>query len=77
MLKYNKLSAYQQIVYGGYGPYIVHGAAGTGKSFPLRMIAFGLKQQGIEPIILASTGVVAFSIGGQIIHRFFGISVSD
>ncbi|CEI97459.1 hypothetical protein RMCBS344292_11591 [Rhizopus microsporus] len=41
------------------------------------MIAFGLKQQGIEPIILTPTGVAAFPIGGQTIHKFFGISVSD
>lgn len=51
----------------------VSGAAGTGKSFLLRMLERYYRIHGYYVCKLAPTGVAAFNINGQTIHRFFGI----
>lgn len=51
----------------------VSGAAGTGKSYLLRMLERYYRIHGYHVCKLAPTGVAAYNINGQTIHRFFGI----
>lgn len=51
----------------------VSGAAGTGKSFLLKMFERHYRIQGYHVFKLAPTGVAAHNIGGQTLHRFFGM----
>jgi ATP-dependent DNA helicase PIF1 len=53
------------------------GAAGTGKSFLLKKIIVQLTtQHGLENVgVTASTGLAAFNIGGQTLHRWAGIGL--
>lgn len=56
--------------------YIIYGAAGTGKSFVLNALKLYLTLQQLQPVVLAPTGVAAHSVGGQTIHRFFGLTLN-
>lgn len=51
------------------------GAAGTGKSYLLRMIISKLRNGRATPriAVTATTGLAAYSIGGQTIHRWSGL----
>jgi hypothetical protein len=53
---------------------LISGAAGTGKSFLLQMFKKYYRIHGYHVFKLAPTGVAAHNIGGQTIHRFFGIT---
>ncbi|KAG1490493.1 hypothetical protein G6F54_010682 [Rhizopus delemar] len=53
---------------------VVSGAAGTGKSYLLRMLERYYKLQNCKVFKLAPTGVAAHNISGQTIHRFFGLT---
>jgi len=52
----------------------ITGGGSVGKSFLLRMIQLGLQELQVEVVKLAPTGIAAQNIGGQTIHRFFGMS---
>lgn len=52
----------------------ITGAAGTGKSTLLRVVARFAKSENFEIIRLAPSGVAAVNIGGQTIHRWFRIA---
>lgn len=52
----------------------VSGAAGTGKSFLLKMLERYYRIHGYHVFKMAPTGVAAHNINGQTMHRFFGIN---
>ncbi len=52
------------------------GAAGTGKSFVIKMLLDFLEKNGIFIGRTASTGVAALNIGGSTLHSFFGIGLA-
>ncbi|SAM02760.1 hypothetical protein [Absidia glauca] len=54
-------------------PVLIHGGAGTGKSFLLSTIDMHYTSIGYIVIKLAFTGVAAHNINGSTIHRFFGL----
>jgi ATP-dependent exoDNAse (exonuclease V) alpha subunit len=60
----------------GYNVFIT-GSAGTGKTFILNNYISYLKERGIIPSIVASTGIAASHINGQTIHSFFGIGIKE
>ncbi|CAO3619298.1 unnamed protein product [Cunninghamella blakesleeana] len=53
-------------------PVLIHGSAGTGKSYLLKAIEIQYQLLNFSVIKLALTGVAAHNIGGSTIHRFFG-----
>lgn len=55
------------------------GAAGTGKSFLLRQVVQGLKRSRAESelAITATTGLAAYHVGGQTLHRWAGIRTGE
>ena len=53
----------------------ISGRAGTGKSEIIREVMRQKKEDGIEPVLLAPTGIAAENIGGLTIHRFFGFPI--
>ncbi|KAJ2955692.1 hypothetical protein NQZ79_g8342 [Umbelopsis isabellina] len=55
-------------------PTIVHGGAGTGKSFLLDTISLHYSQLRYTVFRLAYTGVAAYNINGVTLHRFFGMA---
>ncbi|CEP08961.1 hypothetical protein, partial, partial [Parasitella parasitica] len=55
----------------------VSGAAGTGKSYLLKMFERHYKLEGYKIFKLAPTGVAAFNVSGITIHRFFGMASSS
>jgi hypothetical protein len=52
----------------------ISGAAGTGNSLFLKMFERYYRIHGYHVFKLAPTGVAAFNIGGQTLHRFFGMT---
>lgn len=52
----------------------IMGAAGTGKSYLLKAFKYHYTQLGYCVVTLAPTGVAAYNIHGQTIHRFFGMT---
>lgn len=71
-----QLQVYMDIVSDNVtGPVFVTGGGGVGKSFPLRMIELGLQRQHqVHVVKLAPTRIASQNIGGQTLHRFFGMS---
>ena len=55
--------------------YLVQGAAGTGKSKLLSLVAKNLEKHNLTYQKLSYTGVASSLIGGQTLHRFFKIRV--
>ncbi|CEP13923.1 hypothetical protein [Parasitella parasitica] len=55
----------------------VSGAAGTGKSYLLKMFERHYKIEGYKIFKMARTGVAAFNVSGVTIHRFFGMNNSS
>lgn len=53
------------------------GSAGTGKTFVLNKYIEYLKERGIEPAIVAPTGIAASHIGGKTIHSFFSVGIRE
>lgn len=53
------------------------GSAGTGKTYILNQYIQYLKERGINPAIVAPTGIAASHIGGMTIHSFFGIGIRE
>ena len=53
------------------------GSAGTGKTYLLNKYITYLKERGIEPAIVAPTGIAASHIGGMTIHSFFGLGIME
>ncbi|EKE20469.1 MAG: hypothetical protein ACD_7C00567G0004, partial [uncultured bacterium] len=53
------------------------GSAGTGKTFVINKYIKYLKERGIEPAIVAPTGIAASHIGGKTIHSFFSIGIKE
>ncbi|KAG1445638.1 hypothetical protein G6F46_012277 [Rhizopus delemar] len=52
----------------------ISGAAGTGKSFVLRILESHYRLKGYKVFKMAPTGVAAHNISGQTLHRFFGMT---
>ncbi|CEP08713.1 hypothetical protein, partial, partial [Parasitella parasitica] len=59
----------------GQNLHAVYGAAGTGKSFLLNMLKHKFITMGYHPVVLAPTGIAAYTAGGQTIDRFFGLNM--
>jgi len=53
------------------------GSAGTGKTYLVNKYTTYLKERGIEPAIVAPTGIAASHIGGMTIHSFFGLGLQE
>ena len=53
------------------------GSAGTGKTFLLNKYITYLRERGVEPAIVAPTGIAASHIGGMTIHSFFGLGLME
>ncbi|KKP65199.1 MAG: hypothetical protein UR60_C0006G0021 [Candidatus Moranbacteria bacterium GW2011_GWF2_34_56] len=53
------------------------GSAGTGKTFVINKYIEYLKERGINPAIVAPTGIAASHIGGKTIHSFFSIGIKE
>lgn len=53
------------------------GSAGTGKTYLLNEYITYLKERGVEPAIVAPTGIAASHIGGMTIHSFFGLGIVE
>ena len=53
------------------------GSAGTGKTYLLNKYIQYLKERGVDPSIVAPTGIAASHINGTTIHSFFGIGIRE
>ncbi|MEF3692125.1 MAG: helix-turn-helix domain-containing protein [Candidatus Moraniibacteriota bacterium] len=53
------------------------GSAGTGKTFVINKYIRYLRERGVEPAIVAPTGIAASHIGGKTIHSFFGLGIRE
>lgn len=53
------------------------GEPGTGKTFTINRYVAYLKSCGIEPAVVASTGIAATHIGGRTIHSWSGIGIAS
>lgn len=53
------------------------GSAGTGKTFVINQYIQYLRERGIEPAIVAPTGIAASHIGGKTIHSFFSVGIRE
>lgn len=53
------------------------GSAGTGKTYVINKYINYLRERGINPAIVAPTGIAASHIGGKTIHSFFSIGIRD
>lgn len=53
------------------------GSAGTGKTFVINQYIDYLRERGIEPAIVAPTGIAASHIGGKTIHSFFSVGIRE
>lgn len=53
------------------------GSAGTGKTFVVNQYIEYLRERGVEPAIVAPTGIAASHIGGKTIHSFFSIGIKE
>lgn len=53
------------------------GSAGTGKTYVINQYIEYLRERGIEPAIVAPTGIAASHIGGKTIHSFFSVGVRE
>jgi ATP-dependent DNA helicase PIF1 len=51
------------------------GSAGTGKTHVVNRYIKYLRERGVEPAIVAPTGIAASHIGGKTIHSFFAIGI--
>ncbi|KAG1044883.1 hypothetical protein G6F43_011385 [Rhizopus delemar] len=69
-------AAYHSILDSNQTLFTVLGASGTGKSYLLSLLTLAFRQRGITTVVLAPTGVAAYSANGQTIQRFFGITNS-
>ena len=56
---------------------VLEGAAGTGKTFCLKLLKDLLEIYGIKGAFLSPTGAAAKEVQGQTLHSFFGFEVSD
>jgi ATP-dependent exoDNAse (exonuclease V) alpha subunit len=52
----------------------ITGEAGTGKSYLIKAIQDALKEQGMQVVLCAPTGIAAEHIGGVTIHSLFGLT---
>lgn len=70
-------TVYEHLVSNAFevGAFVIYGSAGTGKSYLLRLLYNVYVANNFNPVILAPTGIAAHTIGGQTLHRFFGIDV--
>lgn len=69
-----QINVFDHIVANPRGVYVVHGGAGVGKSFLLKMIYTYLSSHNFIVQKLAPTGVAATNVFGQTLHRYFGIA---
>ncbi|MDY0302617.1 MAG: AAA family ATPase [Candidatus Moranbacteria bacterium] len=53
------------------------GSAGTGKTFVINKYIQYLRERGVEPAIVAPTGIAASHIGGKTIHSFFSLGIRE
>ncbi|MGW8185329.1 MAG: AAA family ATPase [Candidatus Moraniibacteriota bacterium] len=53
------------------------GSAGTGKTYVINQYIEYLRERGIEPAIVAPTGIAASHIGGKTIHSFFSVGIRE
>lgn len=53
------------------------GSAGTGKTFVINQYIEYVKDHGMNPAIVAPTGIAASHIGGITIHSFFGLGIKE
>lgn len=53
------------------------GSAGTGKTFVINQYINYLRERGVEPAIVAPTGIAASHIGGKTIHSFFSVGIKE
>lgn len=53
------------------------GSAGTGKTYVLNEYVKYLRERGIEPALVAPTGIAASHIGGKTIHSFFSVGIKE
>jgi ATP-dependent DNA helicase PIF1 len=56
---------------------LITGPAGTGKSYTIKYIIDLLNNNNKNIGLTATTGTAAFIIGGQTIHSFFGLGITD
>ena len=55
----------------------ITGSAGTGKTYILNQYIKYLKKEGINPSVVAPTGISASHLKGQTIHSFFSLGIRD
>ncbi len=53
------------------------GPGGSGKSYLTEQVIYHYKKNGLNVVVLGSTGIAASNIGGQTIHSFFKIGLSN
>ena len=53
------------------------GSAGTGKTFILKKYIKYLKERGIQPAVIAPTGIAASHLNGVTVHSFFALGIRD
>lgn len=61
----------------GFQVTLLHGAAGTGKTYQVKAFIADAEAEGRHVVVVASTGVAAFNIGGSTIHSTFCIPVGQ
>jgi ATP-dependent DNA helicase PIF1 len=75
LLNNKQLIAVEQTIKGE--NILITGPAGTGKSYTIKFIIELLKADNKNVGLTATTGTAAFIIGGQTIHSFMGLGISD
>jgi ATP-dependent DNA helicase PIF1 len=75
LLNNKQLIAVEQTIKGE--NILITGPAGTGKSYTIKFIIELLKANNKNIGLTATTGTAAFIIGGQTIHSFMGLGISD
>lgn len=73
----NQLNSYKHILQPAQNLHVKYGDAGTGKNYLLHMFKFKLTTMSLNPIVLAPTGVSAYTIGGQTSDRFIALTLDQ
>lgn len=70
-------SVYNHILKSNQHMHVVWDNAGTGKCYLLHMLKYKITAIGLNPVELATTGVFAYTTGGQTIDRFLGLTMGQ
>lgn len=67
-------SAIDSIINNDSNLFFLTGKAGTGKSTVTRELIFQARQNGLNVVVTAPTGIAALNVGGETLHRFLALN---